>query len=236
MTTEMPYGEFGVLAVDADGERLQCHLCGAWKRSLAHHVLRAHQMSAEDYRAYAGLNRQTRLFAPALREEVRARTADLIARLRAEGKLRRWDEDPDKLAAAKAAAVETLRDGLSAEARRNQSERWDAAARQERAELTRQRNLSGELRAPSAAISAGLKRHYAAHPESIDADRLRRQAAALKGSKLPVRTFTCARCGQAFESGCNRAKYCPACRPVVAKEYNTQWARAKRARKKAAES
>ncbi|MGI8613289.1 MAG: hypothetical protein ACR2KL_05000, partial [Nocardioidaceae bacterium] len=44
-------GEIGVLAVDEDADRVQCHLCGRWLRSLAGSHLRVtHGWTGEQYR------------------------------------------------------------------------------------------------------------------------------------------------------------------------------------------
>lgn len=58
------HGELGSLA--EDGDRLQCHLCGQWYRSLAAHVLQRHHLTAHEYRAAFGLSTSTALVGPSL--------------------------------------------------------------------------------------------------------------------------------------------------------------------------
>ena len=106
-----------------------------------------HHLTAADYRGRAGLNCTTRLITPTMEEQLRQTSAPVIARLRAEGKLRRWDEDPEKWQHDKAAAVDVLHEGLRREGSQNRSAGFTADRRQDRAERTRAHNLSGELRA-----------------------------------------------------------------------------------------
>lgn len=47
------YGSVG--AVEDDGERLMCHICGAWFKNLGGHVYGAHGVFAAEYRGYFGL-------------------------------------------------------------------------------------------------------------------------------------------------------------------------------------
>lgn len=54
------------------GDRLQCCLCGCWFAAISHHARQAHQLSADAYRARAGLPPGAPLDAPALRERKRA--------------------------------------------------------------------------------------------------------------------------------------------------------------------
>lgn len=70
----------GVLIVDDDAERLQCHVCGTFWRALGVHVARAHGMAADDYRERFELNRTAPLASPALQERLRVlHTAHLAA-------------------------------------------------------------------------------------------------------------------------------------------------------------
>jgi hypothetical protein len=64
-----PFGEPGLLATD--GGTVQCHLCGRAYRYPAVHVLRAHGLSANEYRECFGLRASTSLMASALREVFR---------------------------------------------------------------------------------------------------------------------------------------------------------------------
>ena len=60
------FGRLGVLA--DDGTRVECHVCGRYYHSLAHHVIQSHYLLPEEYRAIFGLNRSTALIGPAFKE------------------------------------------------------------------------------------------------------------------------------------------------------------------------
>lgn len=222
------FGELGRLEYDPVEDALLCHVCGRWYKNLAQHARRAHQLEADDYRELAGLNRQTRLVTPTIRERLRASAIPLIARLRAEGKLRRWDEDPEKWRQAKESAAEVLRKGLRAEGSRHRRESWNDERLQEKAEKRRARNLAGLDRATPGAISEGLRSYYAEHPEAVDRDRLRRMARMPKATEKSARDAVCLRCKSTFRAMSHRDKYCPSCRPKVAREYATEYARERR--------
>ena len=66
-----------------------------------------------------------------MQERLRETSAPVIARLRAEGKLRRWDEDPEKCQRDKAAAVGVLHEGLRSEGRQNRGASFTAERRQD---------------------------------------------------------------------------------------------------------
>ena len=241
--------ERGRLEIDPDTGRLCCHLCGAWWVNLAQHALLKHGVSASEYRELAGLNRTTRLMSASRREQIRKAALPLIERLRAAGKLRRWNEDPEKFARDKAAAVAVIREqGLTPEARsKHRREKLAPEVRAGMAERTRQRNLSGELRAAPEAIAAGLRRHYQEDPElrtcercaqSYPADHTaaryclpcreahqreyqrdwKRRARGLDPAECGPWNRKCAHCGQTFTAHRSREKYCLPCRPEVAKE------------------
>lgn len=55
------FGYQGVLMLDADGDTVQCHLCGGWFHSLQHHIRREHNVSAKLYKEKVGLNKTTAL-------------------------------------------------------------------------------------------------------------------------------------------------------------------------------
>lgn len=186
------HGEFGTLAIDSVDGRLQCHHCGVWRRNLAAHVLRAHRVRPDEYRALVGLNRQTRLFSADLRAEVRQRTRPLIASLRAKGKLRNWGEDRERFERDKAAAIDTLHDGLRGEGVRHRRESYTPEDRAARAERLAARNRAGQHRASGAAISAGLRRALSAR--------------------------LCDRCGQQYQPVQGRQRYCTSCQSVVRRE------------------
>lgn len=58
------HGELGILA--RDGDRLQCHVCGQWFKTLGVHTLIIHGLSEEEYKKVFGLNLQTGLVGEAL--------------------------------------------------------------------------------------------------------------------------------------------------------------------------
>lgn len=217
------FGTYGRLDYDNIADRLLCHVCGGWYRNLAQHVRLTHGWTADDYREYAGLNRQTRLITPTMRARLREQSLPLIERLRAEGKLKRWNEDPEKWRRDKAAAVETIHQGLRSEASRHRRDSWSEEDRQARSEVRRQRNLAGLDKATPEAIGEGLKRFYREHPEAVDRDRLRRIAQGRQIGEKTAREAACPHCGQTFRAASHRDKYCPTCRPAVEREYQRLW-------------
>ena len=190
-----PHSEYGRLDYDPVEDAFCCHVCGGWYHNLAQHARLCHGLLAAEYRQYAGLNRQTRLVTPSVRERLREVSAPLIERLRAEGKLKRWDEDPDKWARDKAAAVATIQQGMRAE--RNLRLRqtlhkpdvWEKMS-----QCRRERNLAGLDRASPEAIRRGLRR------------------AAGEG--------TCANCGRTYERTTVHQTRCLECAREHAREYS----------------
>lgn len=221
-----PFGEVGRLEYDPVEDALLCHVCGGHYHNLAQHARLTHHLGASEYRKVAGLNRQTPLVTPTMRERLREVAIPLIARLRTEGKLRRWDEDPNRWRECKEAAVQAVREGLRAEGSQHRRESWDPERRGERAEETRQRNLAGKLRATPEAIGEGLRRYYAEHPGAVAHERLKRMAKMPKATERTAREVVCPRCGQTFRAMSHREKYCPECRPLAAREQNARWRRA----------
>jgi hypothetical protein len=181
------YGTYGTLTIAEENDTLLCHVCGAWKRNLASHARRAHRLSADAYRELAGLNRQTRLVSPGMRAQLRETTAPLIARLRAEGKLRTWREDRDRWTRDKAAAVQTLRqEGLRAEGRQHRRDTLSTHdVRVRLAERRRERNLAGLDRASGEAIRRGLQEAAGVGP--------------------------CSQCGIAVQRTMPQQRFCPEC-------------------------
>lgn len=219
---EIHYGTPGRLDYDPVSETLLCHMCGRGLCNLAQHVRLSHGLQADEYRALVGLNHQTRLITPALSARLREVTAPRHARLRAEGKLTRFDEDPEKWRRATAAAVEVLHEGLRLEGRERKRASFDEERRRRLSTRTRERRLRGEFCATPEALSAGVKRHLAAHPEAVAAmiDRLK----PYPGPPPAVsRDVPCLRCTQLFRTTSPRAFYCSACRPVQAREATQRW-------------
>ncbi len=205
------FGTFGRLDYDALTDALCCHICGEWKRNLAQHALLAHRLSADAYRDLAGLNRTTKLVTPTMRARLREVGVPVIERLRAEGRLRRWDEDREKFRRDKAAAVAAIRQGLRPEGQRRRSEAFSTAEeRRARAERRRQRNLAGLDRAAPAAIAAGIRR--------------------AAGERA------CERCGQRYEATGTRQRYCLACRIEAEREHGRESARRARLRRQLGEA
>ena len=61
------YGELGVL--NNDGDKAECHVCGGWFGHLGGHVARAHDLTADEYRAIFGLRAKTKLIGPSLHDK-----------------------------------------------------------------------------------------------------------------------------------------------------------------------
>lgn len=57
------HGRYGIL--EDDGERVLCHECGGWYRSIGHHLPPAHGMSPASYREVHGLPRRLGLVSAA---------------------------------------------------------------------------------------------------------------------------------------------------------------------------
>jgi hypothetical protein len=58
------YGEVGVLAYDADADRVQCAACGRWYQKLTSQHLMRHGLSISAYKERYGLNSRTALETP----------------------------------------------------------------------------------------------------------------------------------------------------------------------------
>ncbi len=67
----------GEMKVLADGELVECHVCGEPVRSVGHHARWRHGLSPAEYRERFGLNRQTPLCAPAYSLKCRRRNQRL---------------------------------------------------------------------------------------------------------------------------------------------------------------
>ena len=60
------YAPLGILPVDDDGRRVQCHLCGRWLKQITAGHLRRHGIDRDTYRDLIGLKRSNPLQAPEL--------------------------------------------------------------------------------------------------------------------------------------------------------------------------
>lgn len=65
------YGKVGIVTYDPIEDKLRCHLCGRWRRSLGVHVVVAHGWTADDYREEFGLNRDQSLVCEGIKEKLR---------------------------------------------------------------------------------------------------------------------------------------------------------------------
>jgi len=72
-SAELP--PLGVLNVEEDGSRVQCHECGKWYVSLASHIRVHGYREAAAYRQQYGLARTLALVAPALSQRLRVTSA-----------------------------------------------------------------------------------------------------------------------------------------------------------------
>lgn len=62
----------GQVIADDDGERLQCHVCGAFKAGLLSHARLAHGITGDAYRERFGIARTLSLWSPAYQAKQRA--------------------------------------------------------------------------------------------------------------------------------------------------------------------
>ena len=195
----------GVLLIDDDGSRIQCHVCGDWYINLAQHAYLKHGLPAHMYKEQAGLNHSTKLMSPNYRDRIREKSLPLIAKLRSEGKLRRWHEDKEKLADDKKAAIQTLRlDGIRPEGILRRKASFTPERRKAIGERTRARNLTGKHRAAPEAISAGVRKQAGATPR------------------------VCKTCGEAYTATATRQVFCPPCGKEARRATWREFARKKR--------
>lgn len=91
-------GTYGVLETSEDGERVRCHICGQWFRSVGSHAALTHGVDSRTYRERYGLPRLLPLTSPALS---RARSEDSKSRVGSAG-WARFEEARDPQAASDA--------------------------------------------------------------------------------------------------------------------------------------
>jgi alkylated DNA nucleotide flippase Atl1 len=70
MAYEGGYGFQGVLLFDGKTDKIQCHLCGAWEKSLQHHLKREHALNVSTYKDRVGLSQTTALISESTREKL----------------------------------------------------------------------------------------------------------------------------------------------------------------------
>lgn len=70
MKFEGGFGFDGVLALDGNDDKVQCHFCGQWFGALHNHLAREHAMSVAEYKELTGLNSKTALISEKFRESL----------------------------------------------------------------------------------------------------------------------------------------------------------------------
>lgn len=143
------HGRIGVL--ERDGDRLECHCCGRWYRSLGSHITQRHHLLADDYRAIFGLRARTSLDGPSVQAGKRERAPRVLAAY--------WDQSPLKTRSPEQRAADIRGRRWPTEAKLDPAnqEIWRTAPWRARAgERTRQRLRDPEERAAFARkVSAG---------------------------------------------------------------------------------
>jgi hypothetical protein len=72
------FGFIGTVAFNVEKTHIQCHACGFFFKSLAHHLRLSHGMKSTDYRERYGLMAKTPLVAPATLDEYRRIANDYL--------------------------------------------------------------------------------------------------------------------------------------------------------------
>ncbi len=188
------FGELGVLAVD-DEERVQCHACSRFFRTLNSHIQRVHELTADEYRAAFGLNRGTALAAPAYRSRMREHGRRVLAPYWPLAADFARSQTPEQRAAQRGMRrrLQTLRDPIFRETQRR--------AGQASAARNHARFLAGvwpppRPRDPSAAGRAAQRRRQELAQDPVYRAWLSRRLSEGQGGRAPV---ACATCGRIFE-------------------------------------
>lgn len=71
---EEGHGYYGVVLYDRDEDKVQCHICGKWFKSVTMHVLYKHELTKNDYVEKYGLSKATPLVSRGL-SSIRSKTA-----------------------------------------------------------------------------------------------------------------------------------------------------------------
>lgn len=126
------YGELGVLA--DDGDKAECHCCGNFYGHLGNHVWRAHNLTADEYRAIFGLRASTGLIGPTLfaKRSAAASSPAHKAFLAEMGKAHAANWTPEQRSAwarGRAWSLESRQDPELAEARKEWNARGKATLR-----------------------------------------------------------------------------------------------------------
>lgn len=64
------YGQLGILSYDEIEDKVQCHICGRWFRSVAAHIWQLHGSTANDYRKEFGLNKSQSLICEGTKQKL----------------------------------------------------------------------------------------------------------------------------------------------------------------------
>ena len=223
--------EAGRLEVDPVDGKLRCHICGRYYKGLNSHIVRRHHLPADEYRLITGLNRSTPLVCASTSELIRQAAIPHFERMRAEGKIAHFGEDPERLARVLELSRAALRErGLSLEARRHHRERTPPEQCSAAVEWLRQQSSSTvrsfTCERCGTVFEAGWRaRRYCQgcqkeHERSLRQES-RKRARTYRAPHV-ARQLSCARCGNAFPADSSSAKFCPACRPEANKERNRQ--------------
>jgi hypothetical protein len=65
------YGFLGTLLLDTNNNKIQCHICGEWYKSLIPHIKAAHLMNSKEYKREMSLNIGTPLVSPSVSKKLR---------------------------------------------------------------------------------------------------------------------------------------------------------------------
>jgi hypothetical protein len=186
-------GQLGVL--EGDGERVRCHACGFWFKSLAHHAEMLHGLAPDEYRAVFGLRARTALVGRALSERRRELAAP---------RLRAWqpvhahfvtDQTAEERSRRRRAAVYPL------------EARLDPVNRQRR----RESSARGQVR----------RRELFADPEYLAG--LGRRISRGKGGRVEVRCAVCGTPMSVTRSAAKDYQH-HLCSPACIAEFRRRWA------------
>jgi predicted flap endonuclease-1-like 5' DNA nuclease len=217
------HGRLGVLA--DDGERVQCHLCGAFFGNLGGHVSQVHGVSPEDYKRSFGLNATTGLIGPALRAArqregaERKHSAD-YARFVAAGERARADrKDQPRATKGRQLRLEQRLDPTVQAARLAALARANAALAERRANGTSRPSGWGG-RDPKQVSALGQARLRELRADPTWRQRFAQRVSEARGGRL---TIDCVVCGKTVVEphSHRRRKTCsPACRQELRRRAN----------------
>lgn len=206
------FGDLGVIV--SDGVRVQCHVCGRWYKGVGSHAVKAHDMSADDYRAKFGLRYTTSLLgeestAKLSRALVAAMDVNRLAAIRStvtdrfgKGRKRRLESKIDpNYQDAQAKAFAAMREGYERAKQdgllpRPDATRLNTSDARAKARATRMSDPD-KVAARNRQISEQLKSYYALHPAppkppvSDETRRKMSEAAKRRGVKRETVEDTC---------------------------------------------